>query len=317
MLTNAKHLRKPDRQVFVSEAIIRPTGLLDPEIFVRPTANQVDDVLEEIRKRKEKKQRVLITTLTKKFAEELDNYFKQLSIKSTYLHSDIDTLERVEILKGLRSGVYDVLIGINLLREGLDLPEVSLVAIYDADKEGFLRSKTSLIQIIGRAARHQEGQVIMYADTITPAMQEAIEETRYRRAQQAAYNQKHGIIPRSAIRTSEDLNTQLQEKVSKDPNFGLANSFLGTQGLVLKNRKTKSRERTWSPVTTDTWSLDQIPINNRFSTNADLAFQNRKDFYLKQLKNLSIGKEELKKRQQIAIAQNNFEEAAAIQELLG
>jgi len=178
------------------EAVIRPTGLLDPVITLRPIENQVDDVLERIRQRVNNGQRVLITTLTKKFAEELDIYLKELNIKSAYIHSDVDTMERLDIIADLRRGEYDVLIGINLLREGLDLPEVSLVAIFDADKEGFLRSKTSLIQIIGRAARHENGEVIMYAKNITDSMKEAIKETEERREKQVLYNQKHGIIPK-------------------------------------------------------------------------------------------------------------------------
>jgi excinuclease ABC subunit B len=188
------------------EQLIRPTGLLDPEIEVRPVDGQVDNLLAEIRLRIDKDQRVLVTTLTKRMAEDLTEYYAELGIKVRYLHSDVDTMERVEILKALRAGEFDVLIGINLLREGLDLPEVSLVAILDADKEGFLRSPRSLIQTIGRAARNAEGRVIMYADRITAAMSQAISETNRRREIQKAYNEKHGITPSTVRRSIKDLS---------------------------------------------------------------------------------------------------------------
>ena len=203
----------------VIEQIIRPTGLLDPKIFVRSAKNQIDDLLEEIKKRIKKNERVLITTLTKKMSEKLTAYYQSLDIKTKYLHSDIKTLERTEILGELRAGVFDVLVGINLLREGLDLPEVSLVAILDSDKEGFLRSERSLIQTIGRAARHSQGQVILYGDKITPSMKKAIEETERRREIQSAYNKKHGIKPktvkkmlRKGLAEIYGLNTNLSEK---------------------------------------------------------------------------------------------------------
>lgn len=194
----------------VVEQIIRPTGLLDPEIHVKPTRGQIDDLLVEIRQRVEKGQRVLVTTLTKKMAEDLADYMQELNIKVHYLHSEIDTIERIEILRDLRLGVYDVVVGINLLREGLDLPEVSLVAILDADKEGFLRSEGSLIQIIGRAARHIEGSVIMYADTITRSMRRAIDETNRRRALQTTYNERNQITPRGIIKDVKTLSARLK-----------------------------------------------------------------------------------------------------------
>ncbi len=188
------------------EQIIRPTGLLDPKIDVRPTENQIDDLVKEIRIRTERKERVLVTTLTKVMAEDLTDYFQDIGIKVTYLHSDVDTIERMEIIRDLRlGGKYDVLVGINLLREGLDLPEVSLVAILDADKEGFLRSETSLIQTTGRAARNANGQVIMYADNITKSMEKAIEETYRRREIQDKYNKEHNIIPKSIVKDVRDV----------------------------------------------------------------------------------------------------------------
>ena len=188
----------------VVEQIVRPTGLLDPEIKIKPTKGQVDDLMAEIKNRAKVKQRVLVTTLTKRLAEDLTDYLAEANIKVQYLHSDVDTMKRVEILRDLRLGKYDVIVGINLLREGLDLPEVSLVAILDADSAGFLRSKEALIQTIGRASRHLKGKVIMYADTISVAMKEAIKETDRRREIQKRYNKKHGITPRSIEKEVKD-----------------------------------------------------------------------------------------------------------------
>ncbi|MBC7232063.1 MAG: excinuclease ABC subunit UvrB [Chloroflexi bacterium] len=194
----------------VVEQIIRPTGLVDPEIIVRPTKGQIDDLLGEINRRVQRGERVLVTTLTKRMAEDLADYLMEMGVKVHYLHSEIQTIERVQILRDLRLGVYDVVVGINLLREGLDLPEVSLVAILDADKEGFLRSKNSLIQTIGRAARHVHGQVIMYADNITESMQEAIDETNRRRQIQMRYNEEHHIVPTSIIKEIRDLTDRVR-----------------------------------------------------------------------------------------------------------
>jgi excinuclease ABC subunit B len=203
------------------EQIIRPTGLIDPEVVVKPTEGQIDDLVHEIRVRVEKDERVLVTTLTKKMSEDLTDYFLELGIQVRYLHSDVDTLRRVELLRELRSGEYDVLVGINLLREGLDLPEVSLVAILDADKQGFLRSGTSLIQTIGRAARNVSGQVHMYADKVTPAMAQAIDETNRRREKQIAYNTERGVDPQPLRKQINDIVASIaREEVDTEALLG-------------------------------------------------------------------------------------------------
>ena len=194
-----------DHELLRAEQVIRPTGLLDPEVEVRPVEGQIDDLIGEVNKEIAKKNKILITTLTKRMAEDLTDYMRELGIRVRYLHSDIDTLERTEIVRDMRLDVFDVLVGINLLREGLDIPEITLVAILDADKEGFLRSETSLIQTIGRAARNAEGHVIMYADVMTDSMKQAIEETERRRKVQMKYNEEHGITPQTIKKSVRDL----------------------------------------------------------------------------------------------------------------
>ena len=204
-----------EHEMFRAEQIIRPTGLLDPEVEVRPVEGQIDDLIGEVNKEISRKNKVLITTLTKKMAEDLTDYMREVGIRVKYLHSDIDTLERAEIIRDLRLDIFDVLVGINLLREGLDIPEITLVAILDADKEGFLRSETSLIQTIGRAARNAEGHVLMYADTITDSMRVAIDETNRRRSKQEAYNKEHGITPKTIQKSVREL-ISISKKVAKE-----------------------------------------------------------------------------------------------------
>ncbi|WP_088341795.1 excinuclease ABC subunit UvrB [Robiginitalea sediminis] len=227
------------------EQVIRPTGLLDPVIEVRPSENQIDDLVEEIQQRVQRDERTLVTTLTKRMAEELTKYLTRIDIRCRYIHSDVDTLERVEIMQDLRKGIFDVLVGVNLLREGLDLPEVSLVAIIDADKEGFLRSNRSLTQTVGRAARHLNGKAIMYADTITDSMQKTIDETQYRREKQLAYNKKHGITPKALEKSLDNalaknsvstfhFEKKAQEAKEPDPAYMTAQQ---REDLIRQKRK--------------------------------------------------------------------------------
>ena len=227
----------------VVEQIIRPTGLVDPEVVVKPTEGQIDDLLEQVRTRVERGERVLVTTLTKRMAEDLTTYLAERGVRVEYLHSDVDTLRRVELLRRLRLGEFDVLVGINLLREGLDLPEVSLVAILDADKEGFLRSATSLIQTIGRAARNVSGQVHMYADAITPAMAEAIGETERRRARQIAYNAEHGIDPQPLRKRIADV-TDMLAREDVDTAELLAGGYRGHEERAVVSRRRRAAEAT-------------------------------------------------------------------------
>ncbi|MCV7612171.1 Excinuclease ABC subunit B [Micrococcus luteus] len=238
------------------EQIIRPTGLVDPQVVVKPTEGQIDDLLEQIRVRTAKDERVLVTTLTKRMAEDLTDYLLEAGVKVEYLHSDVDTLRRVELLRELRKGTFDVLVGINLLREGLDLPEVSLVAILDADKEGFLRSTTSLIQTIGRAARNVSGEVHMYADNVTDSMRRAIEETERRRAVQVAYNEEHGIDPQPLRKRIADITDQLAREDADTADFlkgmgGVKSGFdfgMGHRGLSSLDRNATTGEGTEAPA---------------------------------------------------------------------
>ena len=228
----------------VVEQVIRPTGLLDPTLEVKPTEGQIDDLLQQIKERVERAERILVTTLTKRMAEELADYLSEMGIRNTYLHSDIQTLDRIEILRDLRMGVYDVIVGINLLREGLDLPEVSLVAILDADKEGYLRSATSMVQTIGRAARHSNGHVIMYADRITDSMKQAIDETNRRRTIQAAHNKEHGIEPKSIQKEVHDITEGIKAIAESRTRYDVARKELSRTDMfrVVKDLEVQMKE---------------------------------------------------------------------------
>ena len=245
----------------VVEQVIRPTGLLDPLIRVKPSLNQIDDLLEEIQLRIERDERTLVTTLTKRMAEELNEYFQKLKIKTAYIHSDVDTLDRIKILDGLRAGTYDVLIGVNLLREGLDLPEVSLVAILDADKEGFLRSHRSLTQTVGRAARNLNGEVIMYADKITASMQQTIDETERRRALQLKYNEEHGITPQAIVKARNAIVGLEKEEVDMEATSTATGAFHSEKQLNAKDKRQKRGQDRKTP----------LPYANEFSTSVDIA----------------------------------------------
>jgi superfamily II DNA/RNA helicase len=340
------------RKIVISEAIIRPTGLIDPIIILKPVENQVDDILEEVRQRILKDQRVLITTMTKKFAEELDIYFKQINIKSAYIHSDVETLDRLDILSDLRRGRYDVLIGINLLREGLDLPEVSLVAIFDADKEGFLRSKTSLIQIVGRAARHQEGTVIMYGDKITASMQFAIDETNRRRKLQMDYNTKNNITPQSTTRSLKTIADDVREDIENDENYGKAGVILTNMGFQEKGQHfgtdfssglvsdpfddfkiSSSNKNGEGSRQLNRYGVSKYAKNARGSSGSVHgdsknstksnkgkqvydSFETKKQENWEMLNNLMLSRTELSERLQIAIDAMDFEMAAAVRDLL-
>jgi excinuclease UvrABC helicase subunit UvrB len=317
------------RDVLVSEALIRPTGLLDPIILLKPVNNQVEDVLEQVRQRVVKGQRVLITTLTKKFSEELDIYFKQINIKSAYIHSDVETLDRLDILADLRRGRYDVLIGINLLREGLDLPEVSLVAIFDADKEGFLRSRTSLIQIIGRAARHSEGTVIMYSDTITRSMRLAIDETERRREIQIKHNLDNNITPISTVRQLKTIADDVREEVEKDSDYGRAGAVLTQSGFevfdpfaevkIMNNYKDGSGSKQLNRYGQNSSSVHGETKMSRNSNKGKQVYDNfdtLKNQKIDELSLLKLDQTELSERLQIAVDAMDFEMAAAIRDLL-
>ena len=237
-----------EHELLRAEQVIRPTGLLDPEVEVRPVEGQIDDLIGEINQEISKKNKVLVTTLTKRMAEDLTDYMREIGIRVKYLHSDIDTLERTEIIRDMRLDVFDVLVGINLLREGLDIPEITLVAILDADKEGFLRSETSLIQTIGRAARNSEGHVIMYADKVTDSMRLAIDETERRRKIQMAYNEEHGITPKTiqkAIRDQISISKKVaaeELKLEKDPESMSRKELEKLIGEVTKRMKKAAAE---------------------------------------------------------------------------
>ena len=254
-----------DHELLRAEQVIRPTGLLDPEIEVRPVEGQIDDLISEINKEVAKKNKVLVTTLTKRMAEDLTAYMKELDIRVKYLHSDIDTLERIEIVRDLRMGVFDVLVGINLLREGLDIPEVTLIAILDADKEGFLRSETSLVQTIGRAARNAEGHVIMYGDTITDSMRAAITETKRRREIQMAYNEEHGITPKTIQKAIRDVISITNEEAPEK-----------SRGSLKKDMESMNRKELTEMIAKLTKKMNKAAAELNFEEAAELRDELKK-----------------------------------------
>jgi excinuclease ABC subunit B len=286
------------RKVVISEAVVRPTGLLDPQIVIVPCDNQVEDAINRIQERVKLGQRVLITTLTKKFAEDLDIYLKNLNIKSAYIHSDVDTIKRIDILSDLRSGVYNVLIGINLLREGLDLPEVGLVCIFDADKEGFLRSTSALIQIVGRAARNVDGLVVMYADSITKSMKGCLDDNNYKRFLQETYNKEHGITPKSTTRKLENVLDQAESKSILTKEIPEEKEFAIESRFAQKGQKGKTYQA----------SLKAVSLENNF----ELIKETKKA----ELKKLKLNNQDLEIKLDMAIAEMDFESAAAIRDLL-
>lgn len=310
-----------EAQTNLAEQIIRPTGLLDPEIEVRPIKGQMDDLLGEIKERAKKDERVLVTTLTKRMAEDLTNYLREMGIRVRYLHSDVVTIERAEIIRDLRAGVFDVLVGINLLREGLDMPEVSLVAILDADKEGFLRSDTAMIQTIGRAARNANGKVIMYADRITGSMDRAIAETERRRELQEAYNEEHHIVPKTIQKNVVDLIelTKIEDSASKAP-LDIPGVTSTSNGKKSTSRKTK-RTRNDTPAKAKKTML--LPLEDSVKDYRS-AGQIAAEELAAQESLLSMTKEEVYKKieetnrlMQAAAKQLEFEKAAAYRDALG
>ena len=262
-----------EHEMLRAEQIIRPTGLLDPPIDVRPVEGQIDDLISEINKEVEKKHKVLVTTLTKRMAEDLTAYMKELDIRVKYLHSDIDTLERIEIVRDLRMDVFDVLVGINLLREGLDIPEVTLIAILDADKEGFLRSETSLVQTVGRAARNAEGHVIMYGDTITDSMRAAITETKRRREIQMAYNEEHGITPTTIQKAIRDVISITND--SDDSMDGIGGKHTKDSALK-KDRESMNRKELTEMIAKLTKKMNKAAAELNFEEAAELRDELKK-----------------------------------------
>ena len=262
-----------EHEMLRAEQIIRPTGLLDPPIDVRPVEGQIDDLISEINKEVEKKHKVLVTTLTKRMAEDLTAYMKELDIRVKYLHSDIDTLERIEIVRDLRMDVFDVLVGINLLREGLDIPEVTLIAILDADKEGFLRSETSLVQTVGRAARNAEGHVIMYGDTITDSMRAAITETKRRREIQMAYNEEHGITPTTIQKAVRDVISITND--SDDSMDGIGGKHTKDSALK-KDRESMNRKELTEMIAKLTKKMNKAAAELNFEEAAELRDELKK-----------------------------------------